>query len=167
MPEEVIISIALVDLPFDIDEKDNLKHREGFGESWWFLVCECDDHYVAIVQEIILVCTFRQVRELCFMERGSSQYRDAVLSRATPKCQQVLKHALRFLGRFEFIGDTAVKGDPSIGLKVFEALDFDGAIGNEEGRRVTLKCYSMAGPFNEEVSRGQFMLQGRFFRSFN
>ncbi len=159
MPEEVILAIALVDLPFDIDDKDTIRLREEHGGSWWFLVCECDDHYVDIVQQIVMICTFHQIRELCFANSQAGQHKDTVISRATPKCKQVLKHALRFLGRFEFLGDSPLKVDSSIGLKIFDALDFADAEGNEEGRRVILKCYSLADSFTRAVSSHQCLVQ--------
>jgi hypothetical protein len=155
MPEEVILAIALVDLPIDINDKEGMRVREEFGGSWWFLACECDDHYVYIVEEVVSICTFQQVRALCFMKGGSSQHMGTVISRATPKCRQVLTQALRFVGRFEFVGNEALSTDPSIGLKEFDALDFGGSSMNkhhEEGRRVLLKCYSMQEPFLQQVS---------------
>jgi len=152
MPEEVILSIALVDLPFDVDDKDSMKLRDEHGESWWFLVCECDDHYVDIVQQIVMICTFQQVQALCSMKSGSSQHKDAIMSRATPKCKQVLAHASRFLGRFELTGNTPVESDSAIGLKVFDALDFADSEEYEEGRRVTLKCYANIEAFRQAVS---------------
>lgn len=153
MPEEVILAIALVDLPIDIDDKDGIKVRENFGLSWWFLTCECDDHYVDIVKEVVAICTFQQIRALCFMKGGSSQNKITVISRATPKSRQVLTQALRFVGRFEFVGNEALYSDPKIGLKEFEALDFgDSSSSQEEGRRVLLKCYSEQEPFLTQVS---------------
>jgi hypothetical protein len=155
MPDEGILAIALVDLPIDIDDKDGIQVREEFGRSWWFLACECDDHHVDIVQDIVAICTFQQIRALCFMKGGSSQHKGTVITRATPKCRQVLTHALRFVGRFEFVGNDAVYSDPSIGLKEFHALDFGGSSSDhnqEEGRRVLLKCYSEQEPFLKQVS---------------
>lgn len=152
MPKEVILSIALVDLPFDLDDKDTITLRDKHGGSWWFLVCECDDHYVDIVQQIVMICTFHQIRELCFAVGGPGQLQDTVISRATPKCRQVLKHGLRFLGRFEFIGDLPVEVEASAGLKVFDALDYADVDGNDEGRRVVLKCYSRVESFVRAVS---------------
>ena len=51
MPDEVILAIALADLPMDIDDKQCTKIRKKYGGSWWFLACECDDHYLDIVKE--------------------------------------------------------------------------------------------------------------------
>ena len=144
--------MALVDLPFDIDDKDIVRLREDHGGSWWFLACECDDHYVDLVQQILMICTFHQVRALCFAQRGSSQQKETVISRATPKCKVVLSHALRFLGRFEFLGDSPLEVDTSAGIKVFDAMDFADAEGVEEGRRVVLKCYSFMESFAKAVS---------------
>jgi hypothetical protein len=153
MPEEVILAIALSDLHIDINDKVGTEVREKFGGSWWFLTCECDDHYVAIVKELVSMCSFQQVRLLCLMEGGSSQNRGTVISRATPKCREVLTQAIRFVGRFEFIGNTPLYSDPDVGLKVFDALDFGGENNSDnEGNRVILKCYSMQKPFLKLVS---------------
>jgi ankyrin repeat protein len=157
MPEEVILAIALVDLPVDIDDKDGIKVREikvreEHGGSWWYLACECDDHYVDIVEQIVSICTFQQVRELCFMKGGSRQHKGTVISRATPECHDVLTQALRFLGRYEFVGNSALFSDPAIGLEEFDALDFGGTPAYEEGRRVVLKCYSMQESFLKQTA---------------
>jgi hypothetical protein len=152
MPEEVIFSIVLVDLPVDADDKSGVKVRQGLGDSWWFLTCESDDHYFEIVQEVVAVCSVQQVRELCFMKGGTRSNGGKVISRATPKCRLLLTQALRFVGRFEFVGSSALYTDQSIGLKEFDALDFGGEISDaEDGRRVILKCYSVEESFQREV----------------
>ena len=152
MPMEVIFAIVLVDLPVDVDDKSGVKVRQSLGDSWWFLACESDDHYFEIVQEVVGVCSFQQVRELCFMKGGTSSNGGTVISRATPKCRFLLTQALRFVGRFEFVGSSALYTDSSIGLKEFDALDFGGATSNaNEGRRVILKCYSLEESFQREV----------------
>jgi hypothetical protein len=154
IPDEVILAIALVDLPFDIEDKEALKISEELGASWWFLVCECDDHYFEIVANVLSICSFQQRRALGFMEGPSSEHKGTVLSRATPKCRQLLTQGLRFVGRFEFVGNSAHYADPAIGLREFEALDFGGLSENangEDGRKVTLKCYTMKEPFLVEV----------------
>ena len=149
---EVIFAIVLVDLPVDVDDKSGVKVRQSLGDSWWFLACESDDHYFEIVQEVVGVCSFQQVRELCFMKGGTSSNGGTVISRATPKCRFLLTQALRFVGRFEFVGSSALYTDSSIGLKEFDALDFGGATSNaNEGRRVILKCYSLEESFQREV----------------
>ena len=155
MPDEVILAIALVDLPIDIDDKEGTKVREKFGHSWWYLCCECDDHYVDIVKQIVGISTFQQIRALCMMKGGSNHHKDTVLSRATPKCSHVLTQALRFVGRFEFVGNDALHSDPTIGLKEFDALDF--GANPEESRRVLLKCYSDQEAFLQQVSSRCFM----------
>lgn len=154
MPEEVILAIALSDLHIDINDKEGTKVRPQFGGSWWFLACECDDHYVDIVQELVSMCSFQQVRLLCLLEGGSNQNKGTVISRATPKCREVLSQAIRFMGRFEFVGNTPLYSDPDIGLKAFDGLDFGGAKkSDDEGRRVVLKCYSMKEAYLNKVSR--------------
>ena len=154
LPEEIILALALVDLPIDLDDKEGVKVRQGFGGSWWFLTCDCDDQYVAVVREIVSICTFQQVRELCFLKASNGI--ETVLSRATPRCRLALTQALRFVGRFEFVGKAALHTDASVGLREFDALDFGGGTGQsqleEEGKRVLLKCYTMEEPFVDEVS---------------
>lgn len=153
MPEEVILAIALVDLPFDVDDKGSTEMREEHGASWWFLACECDDHYVDIVQQIVMICTFEQIQELCSMKKGTGQKQDNILARATPKSKLVLSHASRFLGRFELLQNSPVDTDSSIGLNVFNAVDHAYAEENEEGRRVILRCYANIQMFTQAVSR--------------
>ena len=146
----MILAIALIDLPFNIDDRDNAQIREGTGGSWSFLACECDDTYSDIVQEIILICSFPQIRALCFFEAVRGQ--GNVLSRATPKCRETLTHALRFLGRFEFVNEIPSLSDPTVGLKTFDALDFNDSFGHEDGRRIVLQCYSSYESFKIAVS---------------
>lgn len=149
LPEEVILSIALVDIPFNIDDQNGIQVHEGRGGSWYFLTCESDDHLVEIVQEIVSICSFQQLRELCFMTDVTTG--NVVIERATPKCRAILSQALRFLGRFEFVGNGPIINDPSIGFKAFDALDFGGGE-NIEGTRVLLECYDDEERFEQRVS---------------
>jgi hypothetical protein len=149
MPEEVILAIALVDLPINIDDKDRVLVQKGRGGSWYFLTCESDDHMIDIVRDIVSVCSFQQLRELCFMTDDSSGH--TVIARATPKCREVLSQALRFLGRFEFIGDGPIYSNPKTGFKTFDALDFGGK-DIEEGKRVILECYEDEEEFEQRVT---------------
>eukprot|EP00536_Pseudo-nitzschia_multiseries_P004535 jgi/Psemu1/323516/estExt_fgenesh1_pg.C_750028 len=137
MPEEVILAIALVDLPVAIDDRDGLKVLKDRGESWTFLTCDSDDHMVRVVEEIVSICSFQQLQELCFATEHGSE--NAIIDRATPKCRDVMNRALRFLGRFEFVGDGPLFADIQTGFKAFEALDFGN---NESGKRVLLECYT-------------------------
>jgi hypothetical protein len=148
MPEEVILAIALVDIPFNIDDPNAIKVHEERGGSWYFLTCESDDHMVEIVQEIVSICSFQQLRELCFMTDINSG--NIVIERATPKCRAILSHALRFLGRFEFVGIGPIVDDPKSGFKAFDALDFGEK--NIEGKRVLLECYDKVDAFEARVS---------------
>jgi hypothetical protein len=152
MPREVILALVLVDLPIDLDEKSGVKVREGFGGSWCYLTCECDDHYTDVVEEVISICSYPQVRELCFAKCGPNANGGSVIARATPSCRLALRKALRFVGRFEFLGTAALHTDISLGLKIFEALDF-GTEGDdfEDGRRVLLRCYSREKSYLQEV----------------
>jgi hypothetical protein len=150
LPREVILALVLVDLPIDLDQKVGVGIRDGFGGSWWYLSCECDDHYIDVVEEVVFICSYPQVREICFMKGGGSE--DTLISRATPKCRNVLQRALRFVGRFEFLGNSNVQSDESRGLRVFEALDFGTRTDPiPEGRRVLLKCFTREEVYSQEV----------------
>ena len=149
MPDEVILSIALVDLPINIDDKDGIKIREGYGASWSFLTCDSDDHMVNVVEEIVSICSFQQLQELCFMKEHFSGR--TIVERATPKCSEVLNRALRFLGRFEFVGNGPLFSDMQTGFKAFDAMDF-GQNDDKEGKRVLLECYANEFEFENRVS---------------
>lgn len=147
MPEEVILAIALVDLPINIDDRDGIKLLKDRGESWSFLTCDCDDHMVHVVEEILSICSFQQLQELCFLkEAGGSE--QTILDKATPKCREAMNRSLRFLGRFEFVGDGPLFSDLQTGFKAFDALDFGG---NEEGKPVSLECYQSESDFENRV----------------
>jgi hypothetical protein len=149
LPLEVILALVLVDLPIDLDQKAGVESRDGYGGSWWYLSCECDDHYIDVVEEVVSICSYPQVREICFMKGGSD---DTLISRATPKCRHVLQCALRFVGRFEFLGNSKVLSDEARGLRVFDALDY-GTKRNPipDGRRVLLKCFTREDVYLKEV----------------
>ncbi|KAL3920284.1 MAG: hypothetical protein SGILL_003339, partial [Bacillariaceae sp.] len=149
VPQEVILGMALVDIPFNIDDQNALKVHEGRGGSWYFLTCESDDHMVEIVQEITSICSFQQLRELCFMTDVTSG--NTVIERATPKCHEVLSQSLRFLGRFELIGNGPLSSNPNNGLNTFDALDFGGHDSGKEGKRVLLECYDEEESFELRV----------------
>eukprot|EP00814_Leptocylindrus_danicus_P015920 CAMPEP_0116043830 /NCGR_PEP_ID=MMETSP0321-20121206/26644_1 /TAXON_ID=163516 /ORGANISM="Leptocylindrus danicus var. danicus, Strain B650" /LENGTH=645 /DNA_ID=CAMNT_0003524823 /DNA_START=138 /DNA_END=2072 /DNA_ORIENTATION=+ len=144
MPREVILALVLVDLPFDLDERGELSDlKDGYGFSWRYIACDCDDEHVGIVQEVLSMCSYHQTRELCFIRGGGTSSGGSVISRATPKVKDRLRRALRFVGRYEFIGGDALYTDQSLGIKVFEAMDFGtGENPLVNPQRVILRCYS-------------------------
>jgi hypothetical protein len=72
------------------------------------------------------------------------------MSRATPKCKHELRKALRFNGRYEFVGRPVTGPD---GVKVFEALDFGPEDDpKEEGGQVMIKYYGDRDTFTRAVS---------------
>jgi hypothetical protein len=93
MPEEVILAIVLVDTPIDLSQRDVVKLKPGFGGSWWFLTCECDDIFSELVEEVTSICNYEQLRELCSM-RGGLDGNRTVISSATPVCKKILDEAL-------------------------------------------------------------------------
>lgn len=150
LQQEVIMAIALLDLPIDLDSTDNqnVMNRKGCGGSWWYLNCECDDAHIDIVNAILDLCDYQQKRALCFAKNAKGR---TLLRRATPKCKEVLRKALRFVGRYEFVGNSAAKSDD--GPKIFEALDFgDEKDPIDEGQKVLLHYYGNEINFSEDVS---------------
>lgn len=147
-PREVLLAMVLVDLPFDLDDIEfhGRGLRDGFGASWVFLTCECDDAYVDVAEEVLSLCSYPQSRELCFFDVGSGE---TLLARATPKCRMVLQRSLRFLGRFEFVSAQSVDTPD---FRVFDAIDFGTKdFPLPEGKRVVLKCYIERDLFELEV----------------
>ena len=158
MPRSVILALVLVDLPIDLDDKDAVNVREGFGASWSFLTCDCDDAHPDMVEEVLSICSYRQIRELCFLLSGPSRNAGTVITQATPKSKAALRNALRFVGRYEFTGSSPVHLDADLGLKVFEALDFGTGSDPDpaaNGREVLLSCYSEEGPYLQEIASVQ------------
>ena len=150
LPNEVILALVLVDLPINLDAADDSFPKAGFGSSWWYLVCECDDYHVKIVHEVVSLCTFPQIRSLCLMENGSG---DVLLTRATPKCRSVLNSVLRIVGRFEFVDSSPIFTDTLLGIDAFNALDFGSHLDPIlEGKSVILKCYTSEEIFLTDVS---------------
>ena len=150
LPNEVILALALVDLPINLDTTDSPIPNNGFGASWWYLVCECDDCYVNIVQEVVSLCTFPQVRSLCLLQNA---FGDVLLSRATPRCRSVLNSVLRIVGRYEFVESTPIYTDKELAVAAFNALDFGSQFDPiPEGKSVILKCYTSEQSFLNHVS---------------
>ena len=138
LPREVVLALVLVDLPTEM--KPEALRTGSSGDSWWYINCDCDDHYWDIVDEVLAMCSYSQVRELCFVKDASGH---PLLSRASPKCRQLLQRALRLVGRFEFTGSAPTSPYGSAGVKVFDALDYGSrTCPYPTGRRVQLRCYS-------------------------
>lgn len=150
MPQEIVLALVLVDLPIELDLSDDVKVKEGFGTSWAYLTSECDDAYSEVVEEVLSLCTYSQAREMCFSKVAD---KTSIISRASPKCKEILKRSLRFVGRFEFLGTSAVSTDLNRGIKVFDALDFgDSTEPIHDGKHVLLKCYNREDLYMDEVS---------------
>jgi hypothetical protein len=145
---EVIMAIALIDLPIDLDKNaDENNVRAGYGGSWWYLTCDCDDAFVFIVKDLLEICDHKQKRDLCFLK---SRHGESVMNRATPQIKDVLRKALRFAERYEFIGGANPRQH---GIKVFEALDF--GTDDEpiiEGQKVFLEYHSQEESYERAVS---------------
>lgn len=67
-----MLALVMVDLPFQFTNSDYVVPvREDKGKSWWYIACHCDDKYAGVVEEVLRVCSYPQVRQLCFMERSA------------------------------------------------------------------------------------------------
>lgn len=150
LPREVILGMVIVDLPINLDQNDSYV-REGYGSSWWYLTCECDDYYSSIVEEVVSFCSFPQVRALSLFTNGSD---DVLLERATPKCKWILNRYLRFDGRFEFADSSPIYSDATLGVDAFKAMDSGTTEGPySDGKSVVLKCFTSEKSFLLEVCR--------------
>ena len=148
LPREVILALVLVDLPIHLDNDSDTSTREGFGSSWGYLTCECDDHYVGIVEEVVSLCSFAQVRTLCFLKVSAT---DVLLSRATPKCKNLLSRALRFMGRFEFVESSPTYSDEEV--EVYNAMDYGTSLDPiVNGRKVLLQSFHSKSAFLRETA---------------
>jgi hypothetical protein len=148
LPREVILGMVIVDLPINLDQNDSFA-REGYGSSWWYLTCECDDYYFSIVEEVVSFCSFPQVRALSLFTNGSDE---VLLERATPKCKLILNRYLRFVGRFEFVDSSPIYSDVSREMDAFKAMDYGtGVEPHSEGKSVVLKCFTSEESYLLEV----------------
>eukprot|EP00985_Skeletonema_marinoi_P018614 scaffold10417_cov137-Skeletonema_marinoi.AAC.38 len=141
LQREIILAIAIIDLPIDLGAKEDVIVRNGFGASWWFLLCESNDEYVDIVKEILGLCSHPQKMALCLTVAGSSNEETAVAC-ATPLCKAALREGLRFLGRFEFTGGDQNNLASSRKVQKFDAIDY-GPVNNPSSgeKKVSLICY--------------------------
>lgn len=142
LPREIILAISIIDLPIDLGARQEEVLRNGFGASWWFLVCESDDRYVDIVTEILLMCSHPQKTALCLTRATHYGSNKTVISCATQQCKLALLSSLRFLGRFEFSEDEERGFRTPDFIQQFKATDF----GTQEHpldkeRKVSLRCY--------------------------
>jgi hypothetical protein len=104
-----------------------------------------------IVEEIVSICSFQQLQEMCFMSYQNSS--KTIVDMATPKCRELLSRALRYLGRFEFIGNGPIFSDLQTGFKAFDALDYGSDNDDDdEPTRVLLECYRNEYDFENRVS---------------
>ena len=147
LPRDVILALILADLPIDLDREYDVEVVEGRGASWWYVVSECDDFHVDVVEHIIASVSYSQAQALCLVKGPSGE---SILERATPECRSVLQASLRLMGRFELADRTALFTDSVHGLKVFNAFDFGDGI-DAEPKRVLLKTYSDRKAFEREV----------------
>jgi len=150
---ELILALVLVDLPIDLDQTNDTRVRDGFGASWWYIACECDDFYSDVVDAVVSLCSYEQVKALSLWTNGST---NSLIARATPETRLLFFSVLRLAGRYEFVRDTPVYEDPAIGLSEYHVLDYgppdDPLL---EGRRVVLRCFSSESSFRNEVSKVQ------------
>ena len=148
---EIILELVLADLPIYLDDRACTNLKDG-GDSWWFLACECNDRYLDVVEELISICSYQQVHALCFMTQSDS--RSTVISCASPECKEFLTVSLLFVGRFEFLESAYAAQSATDEVKSFEALDYGREDSpHEEGKRVTLYCYTREEMYNKQVRK--------------
>ncbi|KAL3802358.1 hypothetical protein HJC23_007183 [Cyclotella cryptica] len=142
LQREIILAIAIIDLPIDLGARQEAILRNGFGASWWFLVCESDDRYVDIVTEILSMCTHSQKTALCLTKATHNGINKSAIACATSRCKMALMNSLRFLGRFEFTGGQKKHDSPPDSTQQFIAIDYGtNELPIDGGRKVGLRCY--------------------------
>jgi len=149
-PPDVVFEMVLADLPFDIDRKHEIVPRNNHGASWWYLVCDCDDTYVNVVEQVLSFCTLTQIRALSALAKSNGE---KLLDRATPLCQHVLQSSVRFIGRYEFDKENPVYSDPGRGLTIYDGLDYgDSEEAYPDGIPVVLRCYESQVVFEKDTA---------------
>jgi len=153
---EIILAIAIVDLPIDLGAKEAAIMRNGFGASWWYLLCESDDMYVDVVKEILLLCSYPQKVALSLTQGGERYEGRVAVTCATPKCKSELRRSLRFCGRFEFVGGETKTRVYTQHIQTFDAIDYGNRDGpKRDGKRVSLLCYTDANTYIREAEHLQ------------
>ncbi|KAK1748926.1 ankyrin repeat domain-containing protein [Skeletonema marinoi] len=85
LQREIILAIAIIDLPIDLGAKEDVIVRNGFGASWWFLLCESNDEYVDIVKEILVSALREGLRFLGRFEFTGGDQNNLASSRKVQK----------------------------------------------------------------------------------
>ena len=115
---DIVLELLLVDLPIRLEDRACRTPTDG-GASLWFLVCECNDRYLNVLETLVSMCSYQQVYELAFSTRDES--RTTLITSATPQCAEFLTVSLLFVGRFEFLAYAPIEATPDV--KTFDALD--------------------------------------------
>ncbi|KAL7537516.1 hypothetical protein ACHAXR_007868 [Thalassiosira sp. AJA248-18] len=152
LQHEIILAIAVLDLPIDLGAKQAVIERYGFGASWWYLLCESDDMYVGAVTKILSLCSHPQKIALCLTEKGSGHGSKIAVTCATPLCKMELRRSLRVFGRFEVVGGEKKSHVFSRHVQRFDAIDY----GTHEkpiqdGKKVDLVCYTDAKVYTRDA----------------
>ena len=167
LQREIILAIAIIDLPIDLGAKEDVITRNGFGASWWFLLCDSNDEYVDIVTEILTICSHQQKMALCLTISGSNNEETAVAC-ATPQCKAALRKGLRFLGRFEFTCGDQNNFSSSRKVQKIDAIDYGSDDDPSSGEtQVSLICYgSNEVYFREAKHLQESKLDVKFYEEF-
>ncbi len=163
LQHEVILAICIIDLPIDLGSANGVAvMREGYGSSWWYLVCESNDEYVGVVHDILSLCSRPQKVALCLAKKVvqndntdcGSRHNRTVVSSATPRCGLELRKHCLFWNRFEIVDETTEINHAF--MHKFDAIDhggtqYDDPIVPDEGKRVSLYCYTDAKSYIKDV----------------
>jgi len=162
LQHEVILAISIIDLPIDLGAMNGAAVlREGFGASWWYLLCESNDEYVSVVHDILSLCSYPQKVALCLAKKVGGNDDNGycrsmtVVSCATPRCEQELRKRCLFWNRFEIVGEATTKSH-AWNMQMFDAIDYGGTeyddpIAPNGGKRVSLFCYTDSKAYRKDV----------------
>ena len=100
MPDQVVFALILLDLPFDLDDKKRSNAlKKGYGHNWIYIISSCGERYIHLVDKIFSLCSYHQIRELCFLKDDKITDCPSAISLATVSIKDTMRKALRFVGR--------------------------------------------------------------------
>eukprot|EP00571_Detonula_confervacea_P002606 CAMPEP_0172321962 /NCGR_PEP_ID=MMETSP1058-20130122/44726_1 /TAXON_ID=83371 /ORGANISM="Detonula confervacea, Strain CCMP 353" /LENGTH=1322 /DNA_ID=CAMNT_0013037589 /DNA_START=174 /DNA_END=4139 /DNA_ORIENTATION=+ len=124
LQHEIILAIAIIDLPINLGAKGGTTLRNVFGASWWYLLCESHDMYAGVIKDVISLCSHPQKIALCLTTAGSRHDSRVAVNCATPLCKLELRRSLLFYGRLELVGGEKKIDVFTHHVHKFDAIDY-------------------------------------------
>uniref|UniRef100_A0A7S1FUX9 Protein kinase domain-containing protein n=2 Tax=Corethron hystrix TaxID=216773 RepID=A0A7S1FUX9_9STRA len=164
-PDDVIQKILEVDMPIDLSQRLDIVERDH-GHSWWHVVINCNDRYLAVIQDMIKKPTLRQLVSL--LQCPGPEEGTIVGSSMSPVCGEIFKGQLRKFGKYEIFDVfdsnsreiTTYKahefgaGTFSVDGKIFRVGNDDSGTSSElliQKRKVSLRLFAFEEDFLSEL----------------